>query len=525
MFVDARLIPHATVIETEVCIIGAGAAGITLARDFAAAAVRTILLEGGGMAFEPESQELYAGSEIGRPCLDPGISRLRFFGGTTNHWAGWCRPLDPIDFSERDGFPHHGWPFSRADLDPWYRRAHPVCQIGKYDYDPAAWGIAVEKIPAPFNGPAFATKVLQVSPPTRFGTTYEAELRAAPDLAVYLHANAVEFITDASGNAVNTVSVATLAGGRFAVRARIFVLATGAIENARLLLHSRSPAPGRNANGLGNAYDLVGRFFMTHLEFLSGMIAVSDPHADFDFNYDFNLTTDGRRPFVSFVAPSESRMQALRLQNMRITWEYHLAPVTQTLAASRRLLGGGGDRVLTDLGTVIRDLDGLAALTLRKLIFGQGMPVQALTLRCHAEQRPNPDSRITLGPERDPLGMPRIVLDWRLDAADRHSVDATHRLLGAEVGRTGFGRLRYDLAEDAGGWPDDMLGNAHSMGTTRMHRDPRRGVVDENCRVHGLSNLYVAGSSVFPTSGAANPTLTIVALALRLADHVRSLLR
>jgi choline dehydrogenase-like flavoprotein len=150
------------------------------------------------------------------------------------------------------------------------------------------------------------------------------------------------------------------------------------------------------------------------------------------------------------------------------------------------------------------------------------LPVRALNVHMTGEPMPNPDSRIRLGDERDGLGMRRVVADWRLTAEDKRQALALQRLLGTEVGRTGFGRLRLSLAEDDTTWPDaTIIGDEHHMGTTRMHADPAHGVVDANCRVHGVTNLYVAGSSVFPTAGAANPTLTIVALALRLANHLK----
>lgn len=187
MLVDARSIPSGTTIETDLCIIGAGAAGITLAREFIAADIRVALLESGGMEFDSETQELYEGQNIGQDFDDTSVSRLRFFGGTTNHWGGYCLPFDAIDFEPRDDFPHHGWPFTKAELDPWYARAQQVCRLGPYDYRPARWGFPPGKILAPFAGPDFESKVFQENP-LRFGPVYAPELRAAPRVTVYLYA-------------------------------------------------------------------------------------------------------------------------------------------------------------------------------------------------------------------------------------------------------------------------------------------------------------------------------------------------
>ncbi len=189
MIVDARSIPPGTIIETEVCIIGGGAAGITLARKFIDAPFRVALLESGGMELDAATQQLYEGRSIGGPFPDLATSRLRFFGGTTNHWGGWCLPLDPIDFEGSDAFPYHGWPFLKSGLDPWYRQAQEVCDLGPYDYRPASWGIPASKIPPPFSGPNFESKILQVSQ-VHFGPVYASDLRRAPRVSVYLYANA-----------------------------------------------------------------------------------------------------------------------------------------------------------------------------------------------------------------------------------------------------------------------------------------------------------------------------------------------
>jgi len=511
MLVDARTVPAGTIVETEVCIVGAGAAGITMAREFVGAGFRVALVESGGLDIDEATQDLYAGGEAGRSYLPVDACRLRYFGGTTNHWAGWCVPLDDADFDERDGLPYRGWPLRRSDLVPFYRRAQSICQVGRFEYGPAGWGIPTATIPAPFNGPHFISKIVQVSPPTRFGTVYRDTLRNAPRVTVYLNANALHLDTTQSGREIGELAVGTLAGNRFRVRARIFVLATGGIENARLLLLSGS-------KGLGNAHDLVGRFFMVHLEYAGGVIAVSDAYADFDFNREFT-----EKSIVSYVGLSDVAMRKLKLANIRMTWQYQLAPVHGTLDAVKRLWGGGDREHSTsaDLSTVLRDLDGLTEYAVRHTFFSQGVPVEALKLRCHSEQLPSPESRIRLGNERDALDQRRVVVDWRLSSEDKRQVNSIHHLLGSELGRVGFGRLRYALAEGDKTWPSDLRGNEHHMGTTRMHRDPTLGVVDDQCRVHGLANLYIAGSSVFPTSGAANPTLTIVALALRLADHIK----
>lgn len=517
MIVDARSVPAGTTVETEVCIVGAGAAGISLAREFIAAPFRVVLLESGGMDYEPETQDLYESQSIGRSFEVMG-SRLRYFGGTTNHWGGWCLPLDAIDFETRDHFPNHGWPFPKSHLDPWYQRAQEVCQLGRYDYRPSNWGIAASETPPPFAGPDFETKILQENW-LRFGPVYAPALRRAPRVTVYLHANAFHFDGGESDAEVKGLSVKTLAGDRFTVRARFYVLATGGIENARLLLASGK----EGGNGLGNAHDLVGRFFMAHLVYSGGIIAPSSPYMNFDFQTrDKYARYQGRRLIIPFIGPTAASMRRLHLPNVFLFWSYRFAPVIHTVDALKRVIGGegpGGSR-LTDLSEVVGNLEGVAEFVARKTLFGEGIPIEAVDVHCTSEQQPNPQSRVSLGAQRDALGMREIVVDWRLLPEDKSGATAILRLLGMELGRAGFGRLRSSFSDDDD-WPADFYGNEHHMGTTRMHRDPALGVVDENCRVHTVANLYVAGSSVFPNGGANNPTLTIVALALRLADHLK----
>jgi choline dehydrogenase-like flavoprotein len=511
MLIDARTVPGGTVIETEVCIIGGGAAGITLAREFAASNFRVALLESGGLEHTDANQQLFAGRNIGLPYYDASSVRLRlrYFGGATNHWAGWCALPDALDFEPREGVPHTGWPFSRAQLEPFYRRAQEVCGLGPFGFTTGDWGIAAADIPPPFNGPHFVCQTLQLSPPTRFAEVYGPALRAAPKLTVYLNANALRF--EDSGGSVRALSVGVQPDlRRLTVRARTYVLAAGGIENARLLLLS-----GREGgNGLGNANDLVGRFFMVHTEYPGGSIALANAFMDFKFH-----TIEGarafiregvERAFVAYVCLSEETRRAQRLPQLRMRFRRVGPQQRGELHDSVRaaMLGLGGDAVVQ-----------------RAQFPPPPMPVTALAILCTSEQFPNPDSRIALGSDTDAFGLRTVTVNWQLTAADRRGMGAAHRLLGQELGRTGFGRLLSAVPDNESSWPREAYGDEHNIGTTRMHRDPKLGVVDGNGRVHGIGNLYVAGSSVFPTEGAANPTLTIVALALRLADHIKGQFR
>jgi choline dehydrogenase-like flavoprotein len=528
MFVDARSVPTGTVIETEVCIVGAGAAGITLARKFTNASFRVILLESGGAEPDQATQDLYAGADIGRPYDIFPISRLRYLGGTTNHWGGvWCDLPTSLDFEMREAIPYSGWPFPLSHLEPWYRRAQPMFKLGPYGYEVSDWGITPRDVPEPFRGPHFVCRVLQQGPATRFGRVYSPELRKAPNLSVYLHANALRFDASENRGSARQVNVGVLPDGRFTVRARIFILAAGGIENARLLLLSESDA----GIGLGNDHDLVGRFFMLHLEYSGGDLVLTNPYANLWFQTGENGARYNRlgvaRRFVSYISLSTETRRQLNLPNMRARLQYPRPPAIDAL---RRLIhrSDRGANVLHDIGLVLRKSPGLATYIAGRMVYGRNKPpspMVSVPLNCTSEQMPNPDSRVGLGKDLDVFGLRKVVVDWRLTAEDRRGMATGNRLLGAELSRAGFGRLESTVPEGGSEWPSDMRGDQHHMGTTRMHRDPNTGVVDENCRVHGVGNLYVAGCSVFPTGGTFNPTLTIVTLALRLADHVKERLR
>ena len=510
MFVSSTTLPAGTVVAGDVCIIGAGAAGITLARELAGSSHRVILLESGDFDFTEAANELNEGRSIGRPYLDLAACRQRFFGGTTNHWGGWCLPQEPIDFER-------GWPIARSELDPFYRRAQDILQLGPFDYRPSSWGVPASEVPAPFAGPHFAVKMLQNSPPTRFREAFGPELRRSDRVSVYLNATVTRIMTNEAESRVEGLRVAALGGHEFTVQAGAYVLAVGGIENARLLLASGQA-------GLGNP-DLVGRNFMVHLQCPGGTVAVADPYSN--FNFYTNVTSNGRdygpfrHRFSTFVGLSEATLRQRSLPQARVMWDFGYTDDIKTIRAFQGMTSWHDDHRFDDIGSVMADLGGAGEFVFRRLFMDAALPVRSLQLTFTFEPSPNPESRVRLGPDLDALGQRRVEVDWRVNDADRQNAREIARLFGAELGRTGFGRMHSLLeGED---WPEGMYGDEHHMGTTMMSRDPKLGVVDTDCRLHGMANLFAVGSSVFPHAGVANPTLTITALALRLGEHLRSL--
>jgi choline dehydrogenase-like flavoprotein len=524
MLGDARELAGGENIQADVCVVGAGAAGITFAREFIGSAYRVVVLESGGLEFDSRTQQLYEGTNVGLPTFGLEVNRLRYFGGTTNHWAGHSRRLDAIDFVQRASLPMSGWPIERSDLDPYYDRAERVCELSSFDGDDVE-GMA-NRLGLPLLGvdaQRLKSVVYKQSPPTRFGTVYREELRRARNVEVLLHANVVKFDTDPGGNVVRTARIACLDGPRFTVSARFFVLATGAMENVRLLLHSNDAVP----DGLGNGNGLVGRYFQDHVLLRPAALAVLfDPGVNLQL-YDRPHELDGGGVF-GVVAPAESAINREGIGNFRIHLLQGQMGKTTAEASARALSSALSERryrvARAHLRNVVSDLDGLFESTYQ-CFFGDEASLAGkvyVSVGCYLvlEPQPNFDSRIRLSDDRDALGLRRLEVDWRLTDADLRGARRAIELLGLEIGRQGLGRVYGPILDNGSEWPDNLEAGKHHCGTTRMAAEPRLGVVDENCRVFGTSNMYVTGSSVFPTIGYANPTLTIVALTLRLAEHI-----
>ena len=536
MIVDARTLPPDHAVEADLCIVGGGVAGVALARSFVGTPVRVCVLESGGEETDPEAQGLARGEVVGQPYWSLAYARMRRLGGTSTHWCNplvdenpgaFFRPLDALDFERRDWVPESGWPISKPDLDPYYARAHELLRIGPYDYDPETWSDGDRRPAPPFDTERLRTAMFQFGRADLFYTTYRDELDAAENVTVYVHAHALEF--DVADARVEAVRASTLAGGRLEVRAREVVLATGGIENARMLL---LPHPGR-PDGIGTDHDLVGRYFMEHPDFVLGYVeaAAERPMRAAKLYVRQNVRgvdVIGKVGVTEAVQREEGLLNAgVLLVPSSLRWHGHLRSrgydslrVLRSGLLHKDLpagLGRHAGRVAAAAPTFARHLLARVGHRTRKR-FDETARRPAFLLRYMTEQAPNPASRVTLSRRRDAFGLPRTRLEWRLTRADVESVLRTQDLIGAELERDGWGRLvpaPLDLEAPAG-----VRGGYHHMGTTRMHPSPRRGVVDPDGRVHGTANLFVAGSSVFPTGGFANPTLTILALTLRLGDHL-----
>ncbi len=497
MFIDGRTLPQGTVIETDIAVIGAGAAGITLARELRDSGRQVTLIESGSLELEADTQALYEG-ESGAVEYPLAESRLRYFGGTTNHWGGWCRPLLPIDFEGRNALGIPAWPLTRAALEPYYRRAQAICQLGAFDFDdPAPWQARMNLAPLPLPGGELETRFFIYSPPTRFGEVYRDDVAKAANIRIYLNSNVVEILPNAEANRIERLKVATLGGNGFEIRPKLCILATGGIENARLLLASNSV----QAAGLGNGNDLVGRYFMEHVTAPGDVAAIAMADETRIPYYYLHTPEVDQASMRAVLMPSEDYLR--RSNGLSISLSLYAAhtPGAEPKADAQQLEPA--------VIALLRSLGGSADAN--GMIYG---------VACALEPVPSSENRVTLIEERDALGLPKPRLTWRPTRTERDALTGNLGALARAFGAWG-GAVKV-LVPEGTDWLDDEIGwGNHHMGTTRMAADPKQGVVDANGRMHGIGNLLIAGSSVFPSCGAVNPTFTIVALAIRMADHIK----
>jgi choline dehydrogenase-like flavoprotein len=254
---DSRDLEEGTILGADLCILGAGAAGITLARALGSSGLTIILLESGGLEPEDANKALSEAKMTGIQTWSPADMRVRVLGGSTQHWTGHCRPLGADDFTARSWLPNSGWPITLADLEPYYALAQETLELGAFDYDPA--GRAQGRALLPFS-PVAENRYYQLSPPTRMGERYRSELDAAEYLTVYTYANATNLVLNGARTRIGAVDVKTLSGKSLRVQAGMFVLAMGGLENARLLLASNTQLSA----GVANGNDVVGRYLMEH---------------------------------------------------------------------------------------------------------------------------------------------------------------------------------------------------------------------------------------------------------------------
>ena len=512
MITDIRDLEPGAEIVADIVIIGGGMAGITLAREWAGAEKTVAILESGGLEMDEATQDLYEGTAtlsdgngVERDIGDyPVTSRARLYGGSSHWWGGKCVPLDPADFAARPWIRDSGWPVSRDDLQPYYDRACDLLSIPHFDKDyaePRHEG----RPPLDINGsvhvaslPRTYTKVTSYADTPHFDEFLYGFTDAA-NISVYLHANAIDCRFSPDGARLEGIGIASLDGKRYVARGAVYVLACGGIENARLLM----AANALNGARFGARSDALGRYFQGHTVILKNRddgraatrVYFSDPPGPLSLYVDRGVD-EAPHAVLGTTLAGQAR--------------YHCGAFTVTMDVTEKG-ADAEDRALQTLAARLDGADTAARATDRA----------DADCSCYfmTENMPNPMSRVTLGDEVDALGLPRIHLHWEYGAADLEGFERSVDGFARELGAAHAGRVACPIGRDDA--VSAMLPSRHHMGTTRMHADPATGIVDADLKCHDAENLYITGSSVFPTSGIANPTLTILALTIRLADHLK----
>lgn len=472
----------------DVCICGSGPAGITVARELAAAGKKVVLLEAGGFDYSEESQANYAGTESGISTYNTSVSsdRLRYFGGTSNHWTGMCGVFDESDFWPERYHDLPGWPIARREILKFLPEAASILDLNTTD-------LASQ----PFGNPPWQTfeqRVTTMSPPTRFGIKYREEIVQSKNIDLFIHANVVDLHLAAQGvklNHIDSLLVCNYQKQYAKVVAKRYILALGSIENARLLLNANKQSP----QGVGNQSDFVGRCYMEHFNVQMGRFVTRN---------GAHLPAHGVG-----LSPTDSTLRDLDIGNGILSLSTSGEPTEYgRLAPIRKILRNAACQTDTvrEFARKFKDFT----------CTGDGIISTML------EQAPDRRNRISLGTESDQFGLKRPHIHWELSDADRRTIrslgfELAKNFVKYDLGRVQLNGFMTDPTKEIEVWP-----HAHQMGTTRMSADPNAGVVNSNCRMHEVNNLYIAGSSVFPTGGGINPTLTIVMLSIRLARHLQS---
>jgi len=513
-------------LRCDICIVGSGPAGVTLAESLSGTKLRVILLESGTGERSNFADSLNQIENVGRPRAEQWAVRNRILGGSSHTWGGRCGDFDDIDFEMRDWVPHSGWPFDRAHMEPYLDRSARYLGLaqGSGYSDERFWQFAGRHPPdndldkevlIPFFW-QFSRDPEESYPYEyrRFGRNLDRKLGS--NITLVTGATVLKVHIEDTSNSVKSVEFATQDGHSKLIAAPVVILCCGGVENARILLNSDS----QNPRGLGNDYDQVGRYLMDHLRGPIGSFDVSTTAALQKRYGRYNV--DGRFFRAGFrLSPTVQRRE--RLLNCA-SWLGEIRAPDDPWDALRRIVGGAG-RLPSDVFSVVSNSNLLVRGIKDHFAEKNGVPrkLSALTLECMIEQVPNPDSRVTLSEKRDHLGMRLPKVDWRSSVNEARSMHAMAHLTAGEFARLGLPIPQLEQwVLDKADLPDSFVDVAHPTGTTRMSAEPSSGVVDENCQVHGVPGLYVSGSSVFPTAGHCNPTQMIVAMAVRLSDHLVS---
>lgn len=544
MILDETQLESGSTIHADVIIIGAGAAGIPLAMELTSQGRRVLVIESGHLTTKHAPVDLSQGS-----VLDPRHGpldqyRSRAFGGTTTVWGGRCAPLDALDFQHRSHLNISGWPLQYEDIARYYTRAHEYLELGEFQYSTPPPNVNVVSLPS-FRSDQF----WRYSPPTNLGKNYYHYFENSDHTDLLLRTTCVQLKLSEYENSIDHCVLRTLDGKEFRGHAKYIVLAGGGLEVTRLLMVSKTQA---HPNGLGNSSGALGRYYASHLAGSIGPFKWIGPKRLDGLRYEKSLDGVYIRRALSLRTETQIDSQLINIRFIvsppPLSDPSHKDSVLSAAFLSKRFIlrlippeydgafGHSGATALTlaHLQNVATGIPRLAnflpswiskrVLAKRKLPSMEPQTESTFYLHFDAEQTPLWDSRITLDASCDRLEMPKLIVDWKVSPKDIDSIATSCRLLIKELQEQDIATYG-GVVNSLGSAIESHLGvGSHHIGTARMSIHQEHGVVDENCKVFGISNLYVSSSATFPTTGVANPTLTIVALSLKIGETIDNLL-
>jgi choline dehydrogenase-like flavoprotein len=523
---DFRLTDRGAALSFDVCIIGGGIAGLTLANALNGQPLQVAVFEAGGMAVTAEAQAFFEADVVGAPYTGHTSGRFRALGGSSLRWGAQLLPLHRSDFEKRAHIEHSGWPIGIDDIQPYYDRVQRLLRVNALPFD-ASLAARIGFEPLPFDRDRFAWRYSKWA---RFRhrnvwDLFGAALRRSRNIHVFYNAPVLRLRHGAAPNTVTAALVASANTDAVAAHARCFVLCLGTLENARLLLASNDVAP----QGIGNNHGNVGRYFHDHASFCAGRLTgVSDARIPGGFAPRFvRQVMHYPRVELTRQAQDENTCSAvfahLQFEHGERSAFGAMRAVLRRMQAREWFVPTAAEAL-----NIVGDFPYFARLAASFALGGRVPlpPGATCFLAADVEQEPNPDSRVYLSEKRDALGQPRLEIDWKVTERQRHSAEVFTRGLASEWRRLGLDDVEWRIDELASlkTWQAVVHDTFHQAGTTRMADSAAHGVVDRDLRIHGVENVFVAGCSVFPTGGSANPTFTMMALTLRLAEHLQRLL-
>ncbi len=511
MFKDLKDISSESTLIYDICIVGTGPAGISVAKQLLDTDHRIVMLESGGMLPEPKYQQLNKGENSGPSFLSLDASRMRCFGGASKLWAGYCSPFKSDEFDKKSFIPLSGWPISLDDLKNYYKQAAKMLGISykkfySKDYFQDTFdGISFKE----FNrDDSFLSGcVFQVSNVKNrdFGEKYKKDFESSLNTDIIFHSTVTKLNLNSSGKDIQSASIADLNGNKATIKAKIFVLACGALENPRILLASND----HYKNGIGNGSGFVGSCFMSHPGVTNvGEIHKSSPDQCIDeeeYNDDY---------IVQFEMSPKQRSKQKVLRHMLSISQY------RDLANPSTYISG---RVFTEFDKLVGNFNFVSSVKKTACRINGKYSSKLWNLTIALEQPPRLSNNLRLHKTNDILGIPKINMHWDdISEIEKNTVIKSVEAMACELGALNTGRIKFKnkLLTGESYKINDPVN--HHIGTTRMADSFKIGVVDKDCKVFGISNLYIAGSSVFTTSSVVNPTYTIIAMSLRLGDYLKS---